>query len=292
MRKRKGGNPMVYGYTQRNSDLCGYSVKNGLDGLHEWHVYAKTEAESVELIANGVSSGAAAVQTLGSWKKVGSVFLPKGEHVVDLQCAEPIGNVLIANVLLLDEGAVQMAWTNRAGQVTFQQDRVDYTLRELKLLRRHGFLMHQPKDSQCMAAPSGMPLGGIGAGKLEITKDGQLTAFTGNNNQDSPIYRMPGSFFAVAVKEPELTACRLLQTTVVDQEMLPAASATHEAEYPVATWKFGVNPLPLDVTMTAWSAHVPGNTGILPFLRSGLILPWGTGRYILWKLPCASPGRT
>ena len=44
---------MVYGYTQRNSDLCGYSVKNGLDGLHEWHVYAKTEAEGVDLIVNG-----------------------------------------------------------------------------------------------------------------------------------------------------------------------------------------------------------------------------------------------
>jgi hypothetical protein len=43
----------------------------------------------------------------------------------------------------------------------------------------------------------------IGAGKIELTPDGYFTAATINNNQDCPIYRMPGSFFAIRAERGE-----------------------------------------------------------------------------------------
>ncbi len=250
---------MIYGYTERNADIGGYSVKNSLDGLHKWNVFAETDGDAASLIVNGVISAENAAVDMGAWKYIGSTSLPKGEHVIDIACTAPVKRVLIANIALEDSHAVTMAWGNRAGQVTFEQERVDYTMRDLRLLRRHGFIMHQPKDTQCMAAPSGIPMGGIGAGKVEMTPTGQLTAFSGNNNQDSPVYRMPGSYFAIGVKGYEISTCRVLQTEIVDQEMLPAGSVSCESEYPVSTWKYNVNPIPLDISCTAWSSHVPGN---------------------------------
>ena len=250
---------MIYGFTQRNEDIGGYPVKNHLDGLHKWHIFAETVAECAGISVNGGAFDEVRGVEMGGWKKLGFVSLPKGEHVVDVRCEGGIKRVIIANVELEDGYAVSMAWGNRADQVRFEQERIDYTMRDVRLLRRHGFIMHQPKDTQFMAAPSGMPMGGIGAGRVEMTALGQLTAFSGNNNQDSPIYRMPGSFFAVGVKGHEISTCRVLQTTIVDQEMLPAGSVECEADYPVATWKYNVNPIPLDITCVGWSAHVPGD---------------------------------
>lgn len=250
---------MIYGFTEKSAEIGGYSVKNPLDGLHQWRVFAQTDAPDAQLIVNGVAMDNRPAEPVGGWKYLGSASLPKGEHVIDVVCDAPVGRVIVANIPLADAHAVDMAWTNRADQKTFEQERVDYTVKDVKLLRRHGFIMHQPKDSQCMAAPSGMPMGGIGAGKVEITSEGQFTGFSGNNNQDSPIYRMPGSYFSVGVVGHEISTCRALQSCIVDQEMLPAGSVACDAEYPVAKWTYNVNPIPLDISLTAWSAHVPGN---------------------------------
>jgi len=105
----------------------------------------------VQLSINGGVPEARRAQALGSWAYFGSAALPKGEHVVDILSSKPVGRVLIANIPLSDAHYVDMAWCNRAGQVTFEQERVDYTMADLRLLRRHGFIMHQLKDSQCMA---------------------------------------------------------------------------------------------------------------------------------------------
>lgn len=250
---------MIYGFSERNGEIGGYSVKNPLDGLHEWRVFAETEAQAARMIVNGGALEAQVTGQLGGWRYIGSVSLPKGEHVIDVVCGVPVKRVIIANIPLAGEEELNMAWGNRADQTRFQQERVQYTVKELRLLRRHGFIMHQPKDSQSMAAPSGMPMGGIGAGKVEITKNGQITAFTGNNNQDCPIYRMPGSYFAVGVKGKDIGYARALQTEIIGQEMLPAGSVEMDADFPVARYRYNVNPLPLDIELTAWSSHVPGN---------------------------------
>lgn len=250
---------MIYGFTERNAELGGYSIKNPLDGLRPWQVFSETPAQEVRLLVNGKPVDTGAVCPLGSWKGLGTIQLPKGEHVIDIACSNPVGRVIITDLNLNSEHELNMAWGNRADQPTFEQERIVYTRNDLRLLRRHGFLMHQPKDTQCTAAPSGMPLGGIGAGKVEVASSGQLTAFTGNNNQDSPVYRMPGSYFAIGVSGSDITAARVLQTEIVDQEMLPAAAVEADASFPVATYRYNVNPLPVDIQLQAYSAHVPGS---------------------------------
>ena len=250
---------MICGYTQRDEALGGYSLKNPLDGLHEWRIFAISEAQEFQVTVNGGTPEKHPAKPAGVWKRLGSVFLPKGEHVVDILCDEPLEKVMFANLPLEDDQAVAMAWGNRTDQIRFKQERIQYTIHDVRLLRRHGFIMHQPRDTQSLSVPSGMPMGSLGAGKVEMALNGQLTAFTGNNNQDSPIYRMPGSYFAIGVKGNSLCTCRVLQTAAVDQEMIPACSVHCDASYPVARWTYNVNPIPLEISCTAWSSHVPGD---------------------------------
>ena len=49
-------------------------------------------------------------------------------------------------------------------------------------------------------APGGVPLGGIGTGKVEICRDGRFRNFSGNNNQDMPFEEpdgLRGAFFSI-----------------------------------------------------------------------------------------------
>ena len=250
---------MIYGFTLKNPDVGGYEIKNGLDGLRPWRIYSDKPAIGARIFVNSVDRLAAVEAPVGGWYCLGVVSLPKGEHVIDIQPVAEDARVMISDSDLSDVENLDRAWENRSGQRTFEQDRVDYTIQDIRALRRHGFVMHQLKDTQCMAAPSGLPYGGIGAGKLEIASTGQLTAFSGNNNQDSPIYRMPGSFFAVGLEGDEIRAARVLQTEIVDQELLPAAEVQSKTGYPFGEYRYNVNPLPLDITLKAFSPHVPGS---------------------------------
>src|SRR5947207_5753085 len=61
------------------------------------------------------------------------------------------------------------------------------------------------------ARPSGgVPLGGIGTGKVELLPDGTLGNLTLNNNWERPIAELPGSFFAVRATAGEKTTARVL----------------------------------------------------------------------------------
>jgi uncharacterized protein (DUF608 family) len=60
-------------------------------------------------------------------------------------------------------------------------------------------------------APGGVPLGGIGAGKVEVSRDGRFRNYSGNNNQDMPFEEpdgLDGAFLSVAAGGEE----RLLAT--------------------------------------------------------------------------------
>ena len=159
-KKANEGIIMIYGFTARDNDLGGYSIKNALDGIRAWYVFAKTDATAAKVYANGNAVATEGASLPGGWYMAGMVMLPKGEHVIDVEADAAIERVMIADTEIEadTEDGLTRAWENRAGQPTFEQDRVSYTGKDLKLLRRHGFVMHQLKDSQAMAAPSGMPL--------------------------------------------------------------------------------------------------------------------------------------
>ncbi len=62
-------------------------------------------------------------------------------------------------------------------------------------------------------APGGVPLGGIGCGKVELCRDGRFRNFSGNNNQDMPFEEpdgLAGAFLAIREGEERLLATRPL----------------------------------------------------------------------------------
>lgn len=124
-------------------------------------------------------------------------------------------------------------------------------------------------DSGC-ELNSGVPLGGIGAGKIEIFPDGTLANFTHQNNWDNPIGRTSdlnhidarvGHHFAVWASEraegAEPVAC-LLQTADV-AGLLRVERIEYRGEYPFATLDYIDSALPLQVRLEAFSPIAPGN---------------------------------
>jgi uncharacterized protein (DUF608 family) len=64
-------------------------------------------------------------------------------------------------------------------------------------------------------APGGVPLGGIGCGKVEICRDGRFRNFSANNNQDMPLENpagLEGAYLSVAAGRTQ----RVLATSAVD----------------------------------------------------------------------------
>ncbi|MBC7319559.1 hypothetical protein H5T89_02840, partial [bacterium] len=56
----------------------------------------------------------------------------------------------------------------------------------------------------------GVPLGGIGTGKIEITPDGMFRHFTINNNYVFPIDEMKGTFLSVTCREKDTIKTKIL----------------------------------------------------------------------------------
>jgi len=95
----------------------------------------------------------------------------------------------------------------------------------------------------------------MGCGKLEICEDGMFTAFTGNNNQDCPIYRMPGSFLALASGDQ----VRILRKDTQGLPYQPIEKVDAAMEFPFAKLTFSDSELPITAELSAFSSHIPGN---------------------------------
>ena len=113
---------------------------------------------------------------------------------------------------------------------------------------------------------SGVPMGGIGAGKMEILPNGLFNAFTFLNNWTQPLNgdgKYPGilGYHLAVYAEPIHTGRSktwLLQTVplagwpMVDR-------VTYDGKFPVARLRYRIPSLPLNLILEAWSPWVPGN---------------------------------
>ncbi len=115
---------------------------------------------------------------------------------------------------------------------------------------------------------NGVPLGGIGAGCVELLPDGRLANFTTCNNfhRHQRIEFMPGSMFAFAASDGRVKTLRLLQS----QSTLPLGQTgrtlllgddqiEHEGLYPAARLRYEIDGLPLELTLHAHGYVVPGD---------------------------------
>ncbi|MBI1854226.1 MAG: discoidin domain-containing protein [Planctomycetes bacterium] len=106
---------------------------------------------------------------------------------------------------------------------------------------------------------SGVPLGGIGCGKLEILTDGSLGNFTGNHNWDRPTGWLRGGFFAVQTRWAGKRAAKLLRLASGDEfeGVSNVAETDFSGWFPMATVRYTDKELPIRVTLDAFSPLIP-----------------------------------
>ena len=118
-----------------------------------------------------------------------------------------------------------------------------------------------PKDSSPIFTnqrlASGMPLGGIGTGKIELFTDGRFGNLTLNNNFHQPIENPPGCFAAVRVSGATGAIAKGLYWQ--KSESHGVQSTQMQGVYPTATVTFEDAELPISVRLRAFSPQVPGN---------------------------------
>lgn len=104
---------------------------------------------------------------------------------------------------------------------------------------------------------SGLPLGGIGTGRVELMTNGTLAYYTCANNWDVPTTWTEGSFFALWTNS---TGAMLLHPPrTAGGYGLPTARALHyHGHYPVAEVDYDLGSSPVTVQLRAQGTMVPG----------------------------------
>ncbi len=106
------------------------------------------------------------------------------------------------------------------------------------------------------ALVEGIPLGGIGTGKVEVLPNGRLDRLTINNNPHRPITKAEGCFAAVRVSQENRRTAKFLHPEAVHAEAIE--SVTVEGFYPRARVHYQDAQLPVDIDLRVWNPHVPG----------------------------------
>jgi non-lysosomal glucosylceramidase len=113
---------------------------------------------------------------------------------------------------------------------------------------------------------SGVPLGGIGAGKLEIMPDGTLDHFTFLNSIHRPYASTEnqafrgvlGFHFALFVQDKGKKSVRLLQTSAI-KDYPTLDLIRYDGRYPLARLHHEDEKLPVACSLEAYSPFVPGD---------------------------------
>lgn len=246
--------PSILGFDSAQKE---HVLKNDYDGNLLLNVFAERARGKTAVTVNGTPCLVSdAGETERSPYFCGTLSVPRGQSLLTYESDCEPGRLLLGESLRADSmERFELLYDNRSGQFVFERHRPPFTEESGELLRRHGFLYDGEYDCACGRMPSGVPLGGFGTGKLEIAEDGTFTAFTGNNNQDSPIYRMPGSFFAFASGG----VTRILRSHPLGLPYTPMARVEAAHEFPFARLKASDGALPFTAELEAFSPQIPGN---------------------------------
>ena len=110
---------------------------------------------------------------------------------------------------------------------------------------------------------SGVPLGGIGVGKVEIYPDGWFGRATINHNWDRPTKALAGALAVVSVREGRTWVQRTLRMPAVANgyhDSIPnIAKVAYRGTFPSAELMFRDPALPVKVELHAWSSLIPNN---------------------------------
>jgi uncharacterized protein (DUF608 family) len=133
---------------------------------------------------------------------------------------------------------------------------------------------------KCSQPLSGIPLGGIGTGSVEIRADGGLHEWLIFNNPpwsgqseflamdtDQPLLKPQDSLFAVRIKGQGAPVVRALRSAIGGSEIewtyvnpyLRSAEVRYQARFPTADLTYSDPALPVALTLHAWSPFIPGD---------------------------------
>ncbi len=115
---------------------------------------------------------------------------------------------------------------------------------------------------------TGVPLGGLGCGSLQVFTDGTRGEFTGLNNWERPLgqlhrlrsgsgedYRLANPF-AIFVQDGTRTVARLLQTQPI-AGLPTVAGLRFECDFPIVRLSVSDPEVPLEVSATIFSGYLP-----------------------------------
>ncbi|MFA6109919.1 MAG: GH116 family glycosyl hydrolase [Candidatus Latescibacterota bacterium] len=166
------------------------------------------------------------------------------------------------------------------GTVSLTELPEDLARADLLLCTWPRFLLSGQADDwlACQADPhwarGGVPLGGIGTGKVELCRDGRFRNFSANNNQDMPFEEpcgLEGAYLAVGTHVPGGNQERVLATAPVDG-LAPVPELQAEAGFPRMVLRADQALPGLDAEVTATAPLVPHDLRLssLP----GFLLRW------------------
>ncbi|MFC1708598.1 GH116 family glycosyl hydrolase [Candidatus Omnitrophota bacterium] len=121
-----------------------------------------------------------------------------------------------------------------------------------------------PKFDSSQFVKSGVPLGGIGAGKLEIMPSGVLDNFTILNNLDKPLTNSTknetigvlGYHFGIYYKDNKRKTSKLLQTVRI-ANFPTIENIKYKGEFPFAHLDYEDSEIPLKISLYAYSPFIP-----------------------------------
>ncbi len=108
-------------------------------------------------------------------------------------------------------------------------------------------------------AEAGVPLGGIGTGKLEIRPDGSFGGITLNNNPNRPIPEMNGTFLSIYVENGERKTTRILSSADMGLDIPPLKPEfiQHKGLWPRARFHYDDPALLVNVALEAFGSVIP-----------------------------------
>lgn len=105
---------------------------------------------------------------------------------------------------------------------------------------------------------SGVPLGGVGAGKIEFCRDGLFRNITVNGNIDTPVRRSESGFFALRCESGGEASTRIAAAERL-HGLQPFESLAFEGVYPYAELRAKDRGFPLEAVIRASGVVIPHN---------------------------------
>lgn len=117
---------------------------------------------------------------------------------------------------------------------------------------------------------NGVPLGGIGAGSVELMTDGTFSGATINNNWTRPIDSMPGCFAALWTRVGDRSQARVIALhSAYGLPTVPGLDYT--GEFPEADMLIIDDSLPVQASIRAFSPFIPYDIGSSSFPAAAII---------------------